>query len=364
MSKKKPIFDILKSFFGETMSSRIFNGLLPTKVYIYNDTDSKKVRASTKKNKKWEMVGECFLDDVQENTRKYSELFGYKNSNVSAYCLTNKNFSRPKTEKQLAASRRSYKGCIKNPKVGITWGQMAKDHPEFYSSVMKKVAKGLSERGHYKEIGSIGAKEINKRRREDGTLDSHMRMMHSHITPEIRKRMTEKFIRMAKERPISEEQRERCREMGKKWGGINYHKGMEIIKFSPLKSEWSSKGGLAGGAKKAIERGTHNFLSQSPNNKQVICPDGMVSSAPSAILYCKSKNLDQSLIKDLVPGYIENLDLLIIDAMKDRGFMKLKDILLLVDGMPEQMLKKRILEMTKDGRVCTQGGTSNKKYSV
>ena len=364
MSKKKPIFDILKSFFNSTISSQIFGSIVPTKIYIYNDLESKKVRVSTKKNKKWEMIGECFLDNLQEKVKGYSELLGYKNSNVNAYCLTNKNFSKPKTEKQLEASRRSYKGCIKNPKVGITWGQMAKEHPEFYSNIMKKVAKGLSERGHYKEIGSIGAKEIAKRRREDGTLDSHMRMMHSHITPEIRKRMTEKFVQMTKERPRSEEEIEKCREMGKKWGRINYHKGIEIIKSSPLKSEWSSKGGLAGGAKKAIERGTHNFLSQSPNNKQVICPDGMVSSSPSAILYCKTKNLDHTLIKELTPGYIEGLDRQIISVMKDKGFMRFKDILVLVNGLPEQMLKKRILELVKEGKVFPQGGTSNKKYSL
>jgi hypothetical protein len=140
MSKKKSIFDILKFFFDETISSQIFNDFLPTKVYIYNDSDSKKVKVSTKKNKNLELVGECFLNDVKERVKEYSEALGYKNRPVSVHSLTNKNFKGPKTEKQLEVSRKSKKGTIKNPKVGITWGQMAKEHPEFYSQLMKKVA--------------------------------------------------------------------------------------------------------------------------------------------------------------------------------------------------------------------------------
>ena len=61
MSKKKPIFDILKSFFNETISSQIFNDLIPTKVYIYNNPDSKKVKVSTKKNINLELICEITM---------------------------------------------------------------------------------------------------------------------------------------------------------------------------------------------------------------------------------------------------------------------------------------------------------------
>ena len=364
MSKKKPIFDILKSFFNETISSQIFNDLIPTKVYIYNNPDSKKVKVSTKKNINLELIGECFSSEVKEKVKEYSEALGYKNSPVGVHSLTNNNFRGPKTEKQLEVSRKSKKGTIKNPKGGIPWGQMAKEYPEFYSQLMKKVAITLKENGHYDKISLLGANSLNEKRMKEGTLNSDMTKMRSFITPEGRKRIREAFIKAGKEIAKTPEHRERCREMGKKYGAINGKIGMERIKNDSRCKEWCSKGGLAGGAKKAIERRTHNFISQSPNNKQVICPDGMVSSAPSAILYCKAKNLDPTLIREITHGYIENLDLQIIRIMKDKGFMKFKDILVLVNDLPEQMLKKRILELVKEGKVFSQGGTSNKKYSV
>lgn len=360
MSKKKSIFDILKSFFDETVSSQIFNELIPTKVYIYNDSDAKKVKVSTKKNKSMELVGECFLDNVKEKVKEYSESLGYKNRPVSVHSLTNKNFKGPKTEKQLEASRRSYKGCIKNPKVGYTFGQMAREHPEFYSQIMQKVAVILKENGHYDRISLIGANALNEKRIKEGTLDSDMSRMRSFITPEARKRMTEAFIKAGREYGQSPENKERCRELGRKYGPINGRKGMVKIKNDLRYKEWCSKGGLAGGAKKAIERGTHNFLSQSPNNKLVICPDGHISSAPSARIYCKDKKLDCSLIRKMEEGYIESIDLLIANHLKENGISKLIEIHNSISHLPLKTIQNRVFAMVKNGVIKTT--ESKRKY--
>ena len=362
MSKKKSIFNILKSFFRETISSQIFNELVPTKVYIYNDSDSKKIKVSTKKNNNLELIEECFLDDVKERVKEYSELFGYKNRSVSIHSLTNKNFRGSKTEKQLEVSRRSSKGKIKSPKVGYTFGQMAEEHPEFYSQIMKKVAVILKENGHYEKIGLIGANALNEKRIKECTLDSDMERMRSFITPEIRKRMTEAFIKAGREYGLSPENRERCREMGKKYGDINGKKGMEKIKKDPRVKEWCSMGGLAGGAKKAIEKGTHNFLSQSPNNKLVICPDGHISSAPSARIYCKAKKLDCSLIRDMEEGYIENIDSLIVDYLNKNGESKLSEIHNSISHLPIQTIQTRVFSMVKNGSIKTT--KSKRKYFI
>lgn len=360
MSKKKPIFDILKSFFDETISFQFFNDLLPTKVYIYNDSSSMKVRVSTKKNKNLELIGECFLDNVKEKVKEYSESLGYKNRPVSVHSLTNKTFKGPKTEKQLEASRRSYKGCIKNPKVGYTFGQMAKEHPEFYSQLMKRVAIILKENGHYNRIGLMGATALNEKRIKEGTLGSDMEKMRSFITPEGRERMREAFIKAAREVAKTPEHRERCRKMGEKYGAINGRKGMDKIKKDPRCKEWCSKGGLAGGAKKAIERGTHNFLSQSPNNKLVICPDGHISSAPSAPIYCKDKKLDCSLIREMEEGYIESIDLLIVNYLKENGISKLSEIHNSISYLPLKTIQNRVFSMVKDNTIKTT--ESKRKY--
>lgn len=77
--------------------------------------------------------------------------------------------------------------------------------------------------------------------------------------------------------------------------------------ISKMKTEDRSKGGKKAGAKN-VESGhlaslrTKEHQSNAgkiANNKKVICPDGHITSKPSATFYCKKRNLDVTKCKEI-----------------------------------------------------------------
>lgn len=158
----------------------------------------------------------------------------------------------------------------------------------------------LSSSGFYKSekfyntfILSGAPAYMNKLRSEGGieAVKSHMKYISSFVTPEGRKNAIKIWGEAGSKHAKSEEGKKKTAEIGKVWGPIN---GTRKLKsFTDLeKKEYGRIGGLSGGAKKAVEKGTHNFIKNSPNKIKVICPDGHITSKPSSKIYCKNRNLD------------------------------------------------------------------------
>ena len=159
------------------------------------------------------------------------------------------------------------------------------------------------------EGGKIGAAAINKKRKEEGTLHDHTKMMRSNVTPEGKQKMLDTWERII-HAPRTEKQLKALSDIGKKYGkqnGETYGR-KSLLSFTPEERiKYASIGGNSGGAKKAVERGTHNWISQSPNKVKVMCPDGHITSKPSATAYCRHRNLDLSKIRILSEEEYNNL---------------------------------------------------------
>lgn len=143
---------------------------------------------------------------------------------------------------------------------------------------------------------------MDKLRAEKGdqAVKDHMNYIKKFITPEGKISANKKGLAGLERYRKTDKFKEDVSKMGKIYGPINGAK--KLKSFTPEeKIEYSRLGGLAGGAKKAIEKGTHNFLSCSPNKIKVICPDGHITSKPSAAVYCKNRGLNYSDCKVLNP---------------------------------------------------------------
>lgn len=136
-----------------------------------------------------------------------------------------------------------------------------------------------------------GAIATEKKLRASGELDKKMDNLRNSVTEEGKQKSKESFIKNAIKWGKSEENKKICSEMGKKYGSINGSKYLKSRSEKEIKKH-ASLGGLGGGAKKSIEKGTHNFLKQSPNNIKWVCPDGHISSSPNYKNYCKHRGLD------------------------------------------------------------------------
>jgi hypothetical protein len=138
-----------------------------------------------------------------------------------------------------------------------------------------------------------GAPVYYNRLKAEGKFENHIKYIKSFITPEGRERATRVWIEGGIRYSRSEEGREKTAKMGRVWGPVNGSPVLKSFSYENRK-KYASMGGLAGGAKKAIEKGTHNFLSRSPNKIKVKCPDGHITSKPSSIVYCKNRGLNPS----------------------------------------------------------------------
>jgi len=127
----------------------------------------------------------------------------------------------------------------------------------------------------------------------DPIYAGRVKEMYKKVKPESWERHRENLIKWSKILAQTPEHKERCRKMGKKHGGKNAWVLLAIPE--DRKKEICSKGGKGGGAKKAVQRGTHNWLSDSPhspNNIRISCPDGFITKLTSAKRYCRNRGLN------------------------------------------------------------------------
>jgi hypothetical protein len=169
----------------------------------------------------------------------------------------------------------------------ITTGASAKESPRYQAWL-----KSPEWKEHFREMCLAGGRAAKKTLKANwGSCKEHMKYVRSKMTPEQKAIQRAKLIHMSKTLPRTEKQIQATREMGKKWGKING--GSNFLSFTPeQKKKYASMGGRGGGGAKQIAQGNHNFLTQSPNNIRVICPDGFITSRPSSVVYCRNRGLN------------------------------------------------------------------------
>jgi hypothetical protein len=186
----------------------------------------------------------------------------------------------------------------------IRTGKMCRNSPGYQAYLQSDKRKEDMTR-----MGQSGATAAQKVIEEKwGSSAEHMKYVTSKITPEQRAIAIAKTIHNNKTLPKTQKQIEASRYTGKKWGKINgdTHGKAKLASFTPeQKLLYCSMGGKGGGPAKQVDQGNHNFLPHlSPNNNYMLCPDGHITTRPSAIIYCRNRGLNvdqcQHLTKEQV----------------------------------------------------------------